>query len=213
MKDLIDHLVATTRETGTGKTPVGEGRTVSLRRTYPAGIEDVWDALTTADRVNRWFLPISGELRLGGRYQFEGNAGGEILECEAPRLLRVSWVMGEPSPDQFSEVEVRLTTVEDGTLFELVHTATVPLQMWDQFGPGAVGVGWDGAVLGLGLHLAGTDLSTEDKQALLESDEMREFNTASSEAWGEAYRAAGASPEAVAGAVAATTAFYAPPAL
>jgi hypothetical protein len=27
------------------------------------------------------FLPISADYRVGGRFQFEGNAGGEILVC------------------------------------------------------------------------------------------------------------------------------------
>jgi uncharacterized protein YndB with AHSA1/START domain len=213
VKDIMDQLAATTRETGTGKTPVGEGRTVTLRRTYSADITDVWDALTTAERINRWFLPVSGDLRLGGHYQFDGNAGGEVLECEPPQLLRVSWVMGEQTPDSFSEVEVRLTPVDGGTLFELVHTATVPPQMWDQFGPGAVGVGWDGGLLGLAQHLEspGTEMSTEQKLAWSMGDEGRRYLTASSQAWGEAYLASGASPEAVQAAVAATTAFYVPP--
>ena len=60
----------------------------SLRRTYDAPIDDVWDALTTPERIGRWFLPISGDYRLGGRYQFEGNAGGEILACERPNRLQ-----------------------------------------------------------------------------------------------------------------------------
>jgi uncharacterized protein YndB with AHSA1/START domain len=212
VKDVMEHLAAVTRRTGTATTPAGEGRTVTLRRVYRADISEVWDALTTAERIRRWFLPISGELKLGGRFQFEGNAGGEILACEPPRLLRVSWVMGEPSPDTFSEVEVRLTSVDGGTEFELVHTATVPPEMWQQFGPGAVGVGWDGALLGLAQHLTApeVDLSDEAKQAWMVSDEARRFYTAASEAWGEALRASGASDEAVAAAVAATTNFYAP---
>jgi uncharacterized protein YndB with AHSA1/START domain len=212
MSEIMDELAATTRETATAKTPVGEGHTVVLRRTYPADIDDLWEAVTTAERINRWFLPISGDLRLGGHYQFEGNAGGEVLVCEPPRVLRVSWVMGEPSPDSFSEVEVRLSPVDGGTLFELEHTATVPPEMWDQFGPGAVGVGWDGALLGLALHLAsGGGVSIEDNEAWAASDDGRRFLTASSRAWGEAYRAAGASPDVAGAAVAATTAFYVPP--
>jgi hypothetical protein len=66
--------------------------------------------LISAERISRWFLPISGDYTLGGRYQLEGNAGGEILECDRPHLIRVSWVMGEMAaagPD--SEVVVRLT--------------------------------------------------------------------------------------------------------
>jgi uncharacterized protein YndB with AHSA1/START domain len=211
MVDINRELIAIHRETGPGKTPVGDGKTVLLRRTYSAEIEDVWDALTSAEWINRWFLPVSGDLRLGGRYQLEGNAGGEVLACVPPTLLRVSWVMGEPDPESFSEVEVRLSRSDAGTVFELEHTATVPPGMWEQFGPGAVGVGWDLTVLGLGLHLeSGAGMSTEDKQAWAVSEEARQFMTASSGAWGDAYLASGASPEVVAAAVAATTEFYAP---
>lgn len=64
-----------------GRIAAGEGRTVRLRRIYDAPIDDIWDALTDPERIGRWFLPISGDFRLGGRYQFEGNAGGEIRAC------------------------------------------------------------------------------------------------------------------------------------
>ncbi len=214
MKDIMDELARVTRETGPGKTPAGEGHTVALRRTYPADVAEVWDALTSAERISRWFMPVSGDLRLGGRYQLEGNAGGEVLACEPPHLLRVSWEMGEPGPDSFSEVEVRLSTVDGGTLFELEHTATVPPQMWDEFGPGAVGVGWELGLLGLAWHLVSpeTEMSTVDKQSWALGEEARRYVTASSQGWGEAYLASGADPDVVAAAVAATTAFYAPPA-
>lgn len=210
MTKAMDELAAVTRETAPTKTPAGEGHRVVLRRTYRADVEQVWDALTTADRISRWFLPISGDLRLGGRYQFEGNAGGEILECEPPRLLRVSWVMGEPAPDSFSEVVVRLTPVEDGTSFELEHTATVPSQFWEQFGPGAVGVGWDGGLLGLALYLASGGSPASDHQGFENTPEGREFLTASARAWGEAHRACGVSEEVARACTEATIAFYVP---
>lgn len=76
------------------------------------------------------------------------------------------------------------------------------------YGPGAVGVGWEGGLLGLELHLRGG--SVGDPLAWQVSDEGREFNTRSSEAWGDAYRAYGADEDAVATAVANATAFYAP---
>ena len=78
--------------------------------------------------------------------------------------------------------------------------------MWDTFGPGAVGVGWEGGFLGLALHLQGGEI--EDKDAWMVSDEARDFYTRSSAAWGEASRAAGVDDETVARNVAQTTAFY-----
>ena len=108
-----------------------------------------------------------------------------------------------------SEVEVRLAPAGAGsTTVELEHIAIVPDELWDQFGPGAVGVGWDGGVLGLSLHLRGG--SVGDPIAWQLSAEGREFYARSSAAWGAAYEASGADPDAVAKAVANTTAFYAP---
>jgi uncharacterized protein YndB with AHSA1/START domain len=208
--DIVQEIAAVRRSTGDRETPAGNGKAVVLEREYDAPIDDVWDALTNPERINRWFLPISGEYRLGGRYQLEGNAGGEIVACERPNRFKVTWLYGEPaSPVDISEVEVRLSRIaDDRTRLQLEHVADVPVDRWDEYGPGAVGVGWEGAVLGLALHLAGG--SIDDPNAWSVSDEGREFFTRSSNAWGEANRAAGANPEAAARAVARTTAFYAP---
>ncbi|MFD3436963.1 SRPBCC family protein [Streptomyces sp. NPDC058685] len=207
MSDIVDRINDIHREVGSRAVPSGEARTVVLRRTYDAAVEDVWDACTDPERISRWFLPVSGDLRLGGHYQLEGNAGGEVLRCEPPELLKVSWLFGE-NPG-FSEVQVRLTPeADERTVFELEHVAVVPPEMWDRFGPGAVGVGWDLGLLGLGLHLEGNTI--DDLSAWQASDEARAFMTRSSEAWGVAYRESGAPADEVAAAVSATTEAYAP---
>ncbi|WP_049565139.1 SRPBCC family protein [Nonomuraea sp. SBT364] len=183
----------------------GDTKTVVLSRHYDSDVEDVWDALTTAERIGRWLMPVSGDLRLGGKYQLEGNAGGEVLRCEPPALLAVTWVFGDAPA---SEVEVTLAADGDGTRFELVHTAVVPDEFWSRYGPGAVGSGWDLALLGLSMHLSGGVIPDHDR--LHETEEGRAAITASSRAWGEAHLASGADPAQVAAATAATTAFYAP---
>lgn len=209
MIDIAREISSVQRQLGEEHTADGATvRTVRLQRDLDAPIEDVWDALTNPERIGRWFLPISGDYRLGGRYQFEGNAGGEILVCDGPNLLKVSWVMGEMAGGS-SEVEIRLSAVDpETTRFVFDHSATVPEEMWAEYGPGAVGAGWDGGLLGLTLHLRGG--SVGDGEAWQLSDEGRAFATASSEAWGEAHRASGADPETVARGVANTKAFYAP---
>jgi uncharacterized protein YndB with AHSA1/START domain len=209
MIDIAREIDATDREVERARLGGADGWTIRLRRTLDAPIDDVWNALTTPERIGRWFLPISGDYRLGGHYQFEGNAGGEIVECSRPDRLKVTWVFGPAGDAPPSEVVIRLTPAgDDATVFEFEHTAVVPDEMWTQFGPGAVGTGWDGGMLGLVLHLRGG--SVGDPIAWQLSDEGRAYSTRSSEAWGEAYRAAGADDEAVATAVANTTAFYAP---
>ena len=205
--EIVEEINRVHRQAGTRQVEAGEAHTVLMRRTYDADIADVWDAVTSPERIGRWFLPVSGEFKVGGRYQLEGNAGGEILECTEPTRLRVSWLMG-PDPG-FSEVQVRLTPEGEGrTVFELEHVAVVPEEFIGQFGPGAVGVGWDGMLLGLSMHLAGNGISREEAEAWQTSPEGKEFSRLSAEAWGAAYAASGADAETVAATTAATIAFY-----
>jgi uncharacterized protein YndB with AHSA1/START domain len=166
---------------------------VLLRRSYPAEIEDVWEALTNPDRVKRWFLPISGDLRVGGSFQTEGNAGGEILACDAPRLLRVSW--GGPT----SIVELRLSEGDGATSVELEHT--VPLEIAGS-GAGAlfVGPGWDLTLLGLGHHV---DDPADDLSGWDGTPEGLQFSAGSIEAWTAVVQASGtATTEEIGGGVA-----------
>jgi len=96
---------------------------------------------------------------------------------------------------------------QGATAFELEH-AGLGGQQWAEFGPGAVGVGWDLTLLGLRLHLLGG--SIDDAGAWEGSPEARQFMTRSSNAWGEALRATGLSAAEVARMVENTTRFYAP---
>ncbi|GAB2911396.1 SRPBCC family protein [Streptomyces mayteni] len=207
--DIVDRINAVHRELGMKRIPAGEGATVLLRRGYDAAIEDVWEACTDPGRLRRWFLPVTGDFRLGGAYQLEGNARGEILHCEPPRLLRVTWVYGENTTEKdISEVQVRLTPGAGGeTILELEHAAVVDPEFWNRYGPGATGVGWDGGLFGLHEHLRGHDF---DESTWQHAPEAKLFNTLSSEAWGAAHAATGADPEQVAAATRATTEFYAP---
>jgi uncharacterized protein YndB with AHSA1/START domain len=103
--DAMDALMAVSRKVGLRQSPSGDDQTVLLSRIYEAEIEELWDACTSAERIGRWLMPVSGELRVGGRYQLQGNAGGTIERCEPPRELRVSWEFG----GDVSWVELRLT--------------------------------------------------------------------------------------------------------
>ena len=201
--DLVDQIKATHREVRSGQRDGVETKVLVATRTYDSDIADVWDALTSADRIPRWLLPITGELHLGGRYQLEDNAGGEIQECEPPRRLAVTWEYGgEPS-----WVVVRLTALDaERTTLELEHVAVVPEEFWPVYGPGAVGVGWDLALLGLARHLTGATEALDP--AWPTTDEGRVFAAGSSEAWGDAWVAAGEDPELARAAAGRATEFY-----
>lgn len=182
-----------------------EARGVVASRIYPADIGDVWDACTNPERLPRWFLPISGDLRVGGRYQFDGNAGGVVERCEEPALVAVTWEYG----GEISWLEVRLSPSDGGTTLELTHTAFVDAERWVEFGPGAVGVGWDTGLYGLGLHLqSGAAMDPAAGQAWMASPEGIDFLTASSVEWGRASVAGGEAADVAEAAAARTTAAY-----
>lgn len=171
---------------------VREGRTarvVVATRTYDTDVEDLWDAITTRERIERWFLPIEGDLRLGGKYQFKGNAGGTITRCEPPHELAATWEFG----GGVSWVEVSLRPDGEGARLELKHTA-YPEAHWDQFGAGAVGIGWELGLLGLHLHLSSQTGAKppEADPAWMASNEAKAFIHASGTAWGEAEILSGA---------------------
>ena len=177
---------------------------VSISRSFSASVEDHWDAITNADRIPRWFLPIIGDLNPGGRYQLEGNAGGVITECERLSHFVLTWEFGE----DISWVDVRLSAQTPvRARLTLTHTAHLS-EHWDTFGPGAVGVGWEMGLLGLALHLAQPDEPKPDEAAFATSPEGRAFITGSSENWAEAAVAAGTDPDAATAAAMRTTAFY-----
>ncbi|CAM2855184.1 SRPBCC family protein [Skermania piniformis] len=211
MKDVLDELAAAHRKMGSATLPAGAAYTMELRRRYDAHIDDVWDAITSPERLSRWMKPVTGDLRLGGAFELEGGEHGEILRCEPPRLLRVSWMFG-PEADEWpgtSEVEVRLSPGPAGdTEFELVHAAAVGEPMFPTYGPGAGGVGWDLHLLTLAGFLVDSDVL--DHAEFRVSPAGSEFIRRSAAAWGEAHLAGGGEPDRVAAAVEATTAFYLP---
>ncbi len=186
----------------------------TISQDYPAGIDDVWDATTLPERITRWFLPIAGDLRVGGRYQITGNASGEILSCTPPSDGTASYYVTWEFGGGVSWVSVRLTSLgPERTRFELEHTARVadiPDEMWETFGPGATGVGWDQCLLGLALHLGTQDskVSPEEGAAWARSDEGRAFTREAADSWAEAYVAAGADREVAARTAEATFGFY-----
>ena len=104
--NIAEQIGAISREVSREHTESGETVAVTLQRRYDADQADVWQAITDPDRVRRWFLPLTGELREGGNFQLERNASGDIMTCEPPRHLMVTF------GGQSSIVDVRLS--DDG---------------------------------------------------------------------------------------------------
>lgn len=178
----------------------------TISQSYPTTLDDLWEACTQADRLARWFAPVSGDLRLGGRYQEEGNASGEVVACDPPRSFTVTWELAGDS----NQVAVRLAPEGDRVWLTLehVHTGDADTEFWTQFGPGATGVGWDLALLGLALHLVAGKDRPDDPSAFARTGPAQQFIRAVSGRWAEASVLAGTPEEDAHAAANRTTAFY-----
>jgi len=53
----------------------GELFGLSFERIYSSTPEDVWEAVTDAERLARWMAPYRGDLRLGGRWEALDSEG------------------------------------------------------------------------------------------------------------------------------------------
>ena len=200
--DIAKQIGAISREVSRQHTESGETVAVTLQRRYPADQADVWQAITDPDRVRRWFLPLTGDLREGGSFQLEGHAGGDIVMCEPPRHLMVTF------GGETSIVDVILSGDGQQTLLKLTHS--VPIELAGS-GAGAlyVGPGWDGALLGIARYLAGEVI--DDPVAAANSPEMQDFNLSSIKDWVATIEVSGtADADAIAAAQQASLAQFAP---
>lgn len=176
-------------------------------RTYSTTADDLWDALTNQERLPRWFAPVEGEFKLGGRYQIKGNAGGIINRCDPPAALDLTWEFG----GGISWVTLRLAPEGKKTQLTLEHImhASDLDEHWKKFGPGAVGVGWDLSLLGLGIHIdTGTAVALEAADGWATSDDGKAFMRTSAQAWADAHIAGGEQPDVARGMAERTAAFY-----
>lgn len=205
--DLNDHMAKMTRTVSTGERDGAETVVVHVARTYSTHALDLWDAVTNPERLSRWFLPVSGDLTLGGRYQLEGNASGTIEACDPPERLEVTWEYG----GGVSWLTVRFVPEPDGTRLELEHEAYPMPGFSDRFGPGAVGVGWDMGFLGLARHLGDPEAypTTPEADGWATSPEAMAFYRSASDAWGRSAIEAGTPASEATTAAEATRAFYA----
>jgi uncharacterized protein YndB with AHSA1/START domain len=208
MDDVLDALGLTTRTVSTVELDGRPARRLQVSRSYPTSAADLWDALTNPERIPRWFLPITGDLREGGRYQLEGNAGGAVELCEPPRRFRVTWEMGEGLPTWLT-VTLTAEAKAEATRLDLEQVGHVPEEMWAQFGPGATGVGWELALRGLGLHVAsGASVDPQQFAEWTASPDGVDFVRQSNQGWQDAAIESGTPAEQAAASAERTFAFY-----
>ena len=107
-----------------------DGGVIRFERRLPFPVDDVWDAITTPERLADWWLPfdadITVDLREGGQLRFVGR-GDEpveitcvIRQVEPPRLLEHTHV------DDESYMRWELEPTDGGCTLRVSHFVTDP---------------------------------------------------------------------------------------
>jgi len=109
---------------------------VRVEDIYDTDIDDLWQALTTPERLARWIAEVSGDLRVGGKVNavFTSTWTGptRIDACDAPHHLLLTT---EPESDDKTEIEAWL--VAEGPRTRLVvEERGVPIPQLHYYGAG-----------------------------------------------------------------------------
>lgn len=184
----------------------------SLTTTFGASPAELWPLLTRAPRLARWYGPVTGRLVEGGEFSTVAGAHGRILEVEAPHRLHLTWEYA----DRVDDLQISLDPQDDGTSeFRIIHRGDVPRETFDAYGPGAMAIGWDIAVLGLAAATGGWRALRLDVPApgpvWLASEEGQSWVRAWSIRWAAASVAAGTDDEVARHAEMETTRAYGVP--
>ncbi len=119
--------------TDTDKTPPGQSDSLSFEFDLRHPPSKVWRALTDPELLVEWLLPVVGfKLEPGAAFVFQapaqpgwdGQVTCRLLESEAQRTLRYTWVVGGMD----TVVTFMLTPTSSGTRLSLVHSGFQPAQ-------------------------------------------------------------------------------------
>lgn len=202
--DSQTHLDAATRTVSPHDRQGKPAAHVTLSRIFDVNIDVLWNALTNPDRISRWSTNVTGDLKLNGHYQIENNASGTITECEPQAHIALIWEFA----GDVSWVQFRFDSeAPEQTRLTLTHTSHLSPH-WDTYGPGATGVGWETAFLGLALYTSDPNFEKPDEMEFATSTDGTAFITGSSNGWAQANIDANTDPEKAQAAADQTTAFY-----
>jgi uncharacterized protein YndB with AHSA1/START domain len=172
MTDHPSHYEEPAPELRHRRIAAGDARVAVFTRTYPTTIDDLWDACTNPERLRRWYVPVTGDLRVGGTFEQVNMGSGVIVVCEPPHHLVLSLGGG------VDEIEARLSPAAeaDMTVLEIQHATTIDSheiggQMFDAIF--CMGGGYYPRLLALDLYLRGTLPADYDSSAFHLNDDMR----------------------------------------
>ena len=150
---------------------MSERHAIVVEKVLPYAPERIWRTLTRNDLLAKWLMPNDFEPVLGYRFTFKTKPMGdwdgivhcEVLQCEAPLLLRYAWKGGADSNADYgsrleSDVTWTLTPVEGGTLVRMVHDGFV--FPGNRFAFDAMSSGWGRILEAIARVTAETEVST-----------------------------------------------------
>jgi uncharacterized protein YndB with AHSA1/START domain len=126
-------------------------------RTYPQGLEQVWNAISCPDEITAWMkFPTQLEPRVGGvihiDFSSQGSLEGTVCNIEPPHLLIYTW--GD------SLVNWKLEADATGTRLHFSHVGVRPELL------SGLGAGWHAFLDQLEDHLAGSSRPSRHYQDL-----------------------------------------------
>jgi uncharacterized protein YndB with AHSA1/START domain len=121
---------------------------VRMESVFDTDPDDLWDAMTDPQRLERWIAKVDGDLRVGGvvhaRFTSGWEGPGRIEVCDAPHRL-----LARMSPDTPEETVIEATITPEGSASRLVLEERGIL-LSEIAGHGA---GWHAHIQDLGSHL------------------------------------------------------------
>lgn len=127
--------------------PDEPGLLLEFHEVYDTDPDDLWQAITSPERLARWMAVHRGEFRLGGRWQAIGTDGevycdGEVTSCDRPRGFTTTWtVVGDPP----TVLTVLLEPDGERTRLHIRHEHVTRVEH---------GAGWHAYLEALARHLA-----------------------------------------------------------
>jgi uncharacterized protein YndB with AHSA1/START domain len=129
-------------------------QTIEFEYQLPQPPTKVWRALTESELIARWLMPNDFRAEVGHRFQFrappmphwDGIVRCEVLEVDAPRRLRISWVGGSKEAGSYLDTTVTWTltpTESGGTVLRLEHAGFLPT---NKFALEGMSKGWGGHI-------------------------------------------------------------------
>jgi uncharacterized protein YndB with AHSA1/START domain len=148
---MTEETRANTRITGTLESVDGRGA-VRMEGRYDTDIDDLWSAITDAQRLARWIAEVEGDLRVGGVFRATFTSGwegpGRVDACDPPRHLLVTMT---PGREDETVIEALLFAEGDQTRL-VVEERGLPLEEL-----AAHGAGWHAHLEDLAAHGAGAE--------------------------------------------------------